>query len=540
MTREDHKKYANDVLAGKIRACEHIKNACRRYLSFFDKYEYRDDEVNKVINFIQKLKHFTGKHNGKNFILSSWQVWIISSIFGFYKSDGSRLTNTVYCELARKNGKTAFISAISLYCLAVDEHGAEVDCLANSAKQANILFQMSCNFASSIDPKNKYFKRYRSMIKFDKTKSFMQVLAADASGNDGYNSSFFCLDEAHEQRDSRLWDVMASSQGMRENPLGVIITTAGFNKYLFCYEFRKTCVEILSGVTSDDSTFAAIYTLDEGDDWKDENNWIKSNPNLGITVQKEYISRQIKQAELNPSLEIGVRTKNLNIWCDTSEIWISNELLLKHTEQIDFNQFEEESVCFVAVDLAAVSDLTAMSVFIPYEGKFYFKTFYYLPESTLVGNPNSRIYMDWKNQGYLKITPGNVTDYDYVTRDILALQENFLIDHVYYDPYNATQWAIDATNAGLPLESFNQNIANFNRPTKEFERSLKLGRVIIDDNPITRWCFSNVSLKEDHCSNMKPFKGEGKAGKIDGVISMLEALGGYLLQPQYSNEIVAM
>ena len=540
MTKVEHQQYAKDVLEGKILACNYIKQACRRYMSYFDKYEYKTEKVNNVINFISKVKHFTGKHNGKPFILQPWQIWIVSSIFGFYKEDGTRLTNTVYIEMSRKQGKTAFISALSLYALSCDEYGAEVDFLANSAKQANIAFQMSSNFASSIDTKNKYFKRYRSMIKFDKTKSFMQVLAADASGNDGYNSSFFVLDEAHEQKDSKLWDVMVSSQGMRENPLGIIITTAGFSKYLFCYSFRRTCTEIISGHKKDDSIFAAIYTLDENDNWEDEKVWIKSNPNLGVTVQKEYIERQINQAKLNPSLETGVKTKNLNIWCDTQDIWIENDLLLDNTQEINITQFEYESVCWMGVDLSAVSDMTALSVMIPHEDKFYFKTYYYLPESCLSNNVNSRLYLDWSKQGYLNITTGNVVDYDAVTKDILKVSEHLLIEKIAYDQYNATQWALDATAEGLPLEPFAQALWHFNQSTKSFERLLKLGRIVIDNNPITRWCFANVVLKEDHNENVKPVKGESRSQKIDGVISILQSLGSYLEQPQFNTEITSL
>jgi len=157
------------------------------------------------------------------------------------------------------------------------------------------------------------------------------VLSSDASGNDGYNSNCFILDEAHEQPDSRLWDVMCSSQGMRENPLAIIITTAGFNMFGFCYGYRKTCLEILSGVKEDDSQFTAIYTLDDDDDWQDENVWIKANPSMGTTVYKDYLAQQVKKAKNNSSLEVGTRTKNFNQWLSSSEIWINNNILLENT-----------------------------------------------------------------------------------------------------------------------------------------------------------------------------------------------------------------
>ena len=530
-------EYAEDVISGKIKACKYVKQACQRFISWFDKYEFRSEKADAVVNFIYNLKHSVGKHNGQNFELLDFQKWIVYSIFGFYyPNTDKRVVNYVYLELARKNGKSAFIAAICLYMLIADgENGSEVEMVANSAKQAKICFTMSSNYLSSIDKKGKYFKRYRDSIKFDKTKSILQILSSDASGNDGYNSYCFVLDECHEQPDSRLWDVMCSSQGMRENSLGIIITTAGFNLFGFCYGYRKVCSEILSGLKEDDSQFIAIYTLDEDDDWEDKENWIKANPSLGQTVSESYLEQQIKKAKNNPSLEVGIRTKNFNQWVSSSDIWISNDLLLESSKKINLKDYKDLTA-YVGVDLAAVSDLTAVSLMIPIDGKFYFWTKYYLPQSALFDNSNSELYKDWKRKGYLTITDGNVTDYDYVLSDILKMNNVVYIDKIAYDAYNATQWAINATAQGLPLEPYSQALWNFNKPTKELERLIKSGKVVIDDNPITRWCFSNVVLKYDHNENVKPTKGESQQ-KIDGVISMIESLGIYLQSPMYNNEI---
>lgn len=535
-----YKSYANKVLNGEIITCNYVKQACKRYLSFFEKYDFRVDKVDKVVNFIRRLRHFTGTHNGKPFELLPYQFWIICSIFGFYyKGTDKRVTNYVYIELARKQGKTALAAAIALYMLVADgEHGSEVEMVANSAKQAKICFDMSSNFLQSVDRKGKYFKRYRDKIKFDYTKSFLQVLSSDASGNDGYNSNCFILDECHEQPDSRLWDVMCSSQGMRQNPLAIIITTAGFNLYGFCYQYRNTCTEILSGAKEDDSQFTAIYTLDDGDDWTDENVWIKANPSLNHTVYKDYLRQQVTKAKNNATLEVGARTKNFNQWLSSSDIWINNNILLSRTEDVNLNDYKDDS-CYMGVDLASVSDMTALSVMIPKDDKLIFKTFYYLPQSALSDNVNAELYKQWKRQGYLTITDGNVTDYDYILRDILKVNECLYINQIAYDQYNATQWAINATTEGLPLEPYSQALWHFNRPTKEFERLVKSNKIIIDNNPITRWCFSNVVLKFDHNDNCKPVKAQDMQ-KIDGVIAMLEALGSYLDTPQYNNIVTAV
>ena len=532
-------EYALNVLSGKITACEYIKLACQRYIDWLQRedLEFRSDKADKVITFCQKLKHFTGRFNNKPFILEEWQKWIIYNVYGFYyKGTDERVIKNVYVEVARKNGKTFFASALCLYALIADgEFNSEVELIANSKKQAQICFDMCSNIITKLDSKHKYFKAYRDKIKFDKTKSFLQVLSSDSGNNDGWNSYFYCADEVHAYPDSKMFDVMKSSQGMRDNPIALAITTAGFNLFSFCYTMRATNIEVLYNTKKDDSQFTAIYTLDDGDDWQDEKNWIKANPNLNVTVKPQYLKEQIQQAKNNTSLEISVRTKNFNQWLATSDIWIGNDVLLKCSEKIELNDYSKY-LAYVGVDLAAVSDLTAVSIMIPTEDKFIFKTIYYLPQSALSDNSNSELYKKWQLQGLLKITKGNVTDYDEITNDIMKIGEIIPIQSIAYDTWNSTSWAIQMTELGQPLEPFSQSLGNFNRPTKEIERLIKSDKVIIDDNAITRFCFGNVVLKHDWNDNVKPTKEENQQ-KIDGVIAMTEALGIYLTKVHYDNKI---
>lgn len=534
--------YPTKVLNNEITSCKYIKLACERFLNWFkrDDIEFREDKVDKVINFISKLKHYTGKHNGKPFILQEWQKFIVANIFGwYYIGTNKRVTKKVYIEVARKNGKSALISAIALYCLIADgENGAEVDVAANTRQQGKILFDMASNFIQGIDSKHKYFKPYRDRIIFNHTKSHMQVFAADATKLDGFNASVFCLDELHAAPNSKLYDVLASSQGMRENPLSIVITSAGFNLFSFCYGMRNICTEILYGVKEDDAQFSAIYALDEDDDYTDSTNWIKSNPNLDVTVTTEYLSEQVVAAKNNKTLEVGVLTKNFGKWCKSSDVWIGNDLLLKSSQKLDISFFKDLNV-YVGVDLASVSDLTAVSVCCELDGMYYFKTWYFLPQSALSDNSNSELYKDWKRKGLLIITDGNVTDYDYILNKILEINQTAYINKVAYDAWNSIQWAIDATSEGLPLEPFSQALWNFNKPTKEFERLIKSGRIVLDDNEITRYCFSNVVLKFDHNENCKPTKLENQQ-KIDGVIAMIQSLGIMIQEPQYNQQILAV
>ena len=535
-------QYVENVASGKVVVGNNIKLAVQRFQTDLqrDDLEFREDVVDGAIDFIGTLKHYTGKSSGQNFVLEDWQAFVVANIVGWYwRGTDNRRYSSSYIEISRKQGKTALAAALCLYFLIADgEDGAEVDLAANSKEQAKIAFSFCSTFTKQLDPKAKYLKAYRDSILLDANNSKLKVFAADDSKLDGFNASFGLIDEYHSAKNSKVRDVIKSSMGMRQNPHLCTITTAGFDKTLPCYKLRSTAIDILNGLKVDDSMFIAIYCLDEDDNWMDEKNWAKCSPNLDITVTSKYIKEQVQSAINNPSEEVGVKTKTLNIWCDTARVWLPETYIVKASKNIDWNSLKD-CPCYVGVDLASTSDLTAVSYLVVKDGLYYFRTDYYLPESALTEKADRELYKYWKQMGLLNITDGNVTDYDYITNDLMRYSNIVNIQKVGYDKYNSTQWAITATDLGLPLEEYPQTLGNFNKPTREMERLLLSGKAVVDNNEITRWCFANVTLKSDYNGNVKPNKSIN-AKKIDGAISMIQALGMYLDTPHYTNEIITI
>ncbi|MFV0323056.1 MAG: terminase large subunit [Bacteroides xylanisolvens] len=435
--------------------------------------------------------------------------------------------------MARKNGKSAFAAALCLYHLIADgESGAAVYLAANSRDQVKDSSWPLCSkFAKGLDPRSKRLEIQRDTIKFDMKNGILKVLAADASKLDGSNPSMFLLDEYHAAKNSEVKDVLQSGQGMRDDPVNIIITTAGFDKLGPCYQFRETCTEVLKDLKEDDTLFSLIYSLDEGDDWKDENVWAKSNPNLGVTVKIKYLREQVQKAVNSPSEEVGIKTKNINMWCDAETVWIPDHYILQASANLDFEQFRDME-CYAGIDLSSTSDLTCADFMFPTKDKYYFKTLYYLPEAALQEKRFKDLYGEWRRQGLITITPGNVTDYDYILNDIMRIREIVFIQKIAYDSWNSTQFVINAEEKGLPMEPFSQALGNFNRPTKEMERLILSGKAVIDNNVINRHCFRNVTMARDRNGNTKPSK-QFEEKKIDGVIAKLEALGIYLVSPRY-------
>ena len=540
----EYYRYAQDVIDGKIVAGELVKLACKRFIDDLERpdLEFRAEIVNRFITFCSLIKHFKGKSAGEQFKLEPWQQFIGANILGFYykNTDDRKYTNSLIC-VARKMGKTCLAAAFCLWFLIGDgESGAEVDLAANSRQQAQIAYEFVQNYARQLDPSGKELKCLRNGIKLKLNDSNLNVFAADSTKLDGFNASFALIDEYHAAKDSRLYDVLKSSQGQRKNPHLMVISTVGFSITSPFKKLYDTDCEILHGLKEDDSTFAMIFALDDGDDWRDETVWRKIAPNLDITVTTKYLREQVIQAENNVSAETGILVKNFNVWQQVTNIWIPDSYVNRCFKKISYSDFNEDtSLCYCGTDLASVGDMTAVSCLFTKDDddKLYFITEYFLPETALTESPNRELYKQWKRQGLLTITEGNVTDYVYVTKMLIKRNSHIPIRKIAYDSWNSVQWATDSTEVGLPLEPFSQSIGNFNRPTRELERLIRSQKVVFQTNEITRWMFRNVLLKHDHNDNVKPTKGGTGNQKIDGVIAILEALGIYLLEPRYGNEI---
>lgn len=535
--------YAHGVLNGEIVACEYVRLACQRFVDWFDRDDIYFDlnAVDKIINLIYKLKHTAGRFNNKPFKLLPWQQFIICNLFGWKHNDTNlRVTRNVFVMVSRKNGKTCLATAICIAALLADgNHESEIDFVANSRAQSHIAFDMASNQCKSIDPNQKIFKRFRSEIRVPALESKIQVLASDSISLDGYNASICVLDEFHSQKDWSLYNVMKSSQGSREQPIFLTITTAGFliGELYPCYSMWKNSIDILRNEKQDDTTFSMIFQLDPDDLWDDEAVWEKCCPSIDKTVYKQYMRDEIHAAKNNRSLEVGVKTKNLNMWMQSEEVWLPDTLISSSQQQLDIDDLIEmgakELTC--GVDLSAVSDLTAASLCAKIDNKYYFKNFAFLPEDCLIEGSNKEMYKQFKRNKYLNITQGNVVDYDYLVSLLKDIDNRLMIYKVFYDSWNATYFSIKMQENGFDMIPFSQSPGNFSKYVKEFERQLRMNNIVIDKNPITNWCFANSTLKFDINNNCKPIKSDNKYSKIDIVIAMIQAFAAQLDINNYFN-----
>ena len=531
MKHRGYLDYVKDIKEGLIPSGNLMKQAVARFEAFLDRDDIYFDEkcVDECIDFIATLKHFLGKSAGKPFILEPFQEFVIANVFGLkWKSTGFRVCREMYMQVARKCGKDALLAAICLYMMIIDgEASPEIICAANSTEQSRILFNYISQFANSIDKNESVIKHYRNFISTPFNNGICKVISSDASKQDGGNTSCFALDEFHEARDRRMYDVLKSSQAMREQPLAVILTTAGFSLESPCHDMYELGVQVLGGVKDMDNFFPFIWQLDPDDDWTDPKNFIKCQPNLGVTVTEEFMKEEINKAKVDPTAETGVKTKTFNIWCSSELQWIKPEVMVQVMQDIKLEDYEGYS-CIVGVDLSSVGDMTAVSAMIPIENKRIFFNWSFLPEDTYVNHPNKALYEKFHKAGELDITIGNVIDHDVITNKIAWINTICPVMAIYYDPYNSSQWAVNMTELGYNLQPYGQNIGNMTRPTKEFQRLVLSGEMVMQKSSNFLWQIMGASIKEDMNQNIKVVKTSYNRQKIDNVIACITALGGFL------------
>lgn len=542
MTQIDDSKiyiqYAKSVVTGEEVAGKLIKLACQRFLDWMDRDDiYFDaEDVDKKIKFVSKFKLTESPFTGQPFILLPYQQWIFANIFGFkYIKDGEKTDNRVIKNvlllMARKQGKTQLAAALMLATLVMDNKTSVTGyTIANSGEQASLAFKHITDLCESVDPKQKIFYRGKARIikniEIPVTKSRIRVLNSDTSKLDGLNPQIFIQDEAHAAKSTDIWGVMKTGMGTRHNGLAICISTTGWligDDYPL-YSQWNACKKILEGAVEDDSWFPALYQVDPDDDWKDETVWKKACPSLGVTMSIDSLRADFQNALTNPTMEIQFKTKQLNMWVQTSTTWLTMEELKEVTQPFELTDFDpEDDYCYVGVDIAERSDLCVLSTLVDKDGKKWFKAFPFICERALERSKNKELYRKWVKNGYLELIKGESIDLDLVIQKLMNINEQLPIAVVAYDSWHSRQLCIKCENEGIPTKAVQQSIAQFTDPTNEFEHLVLTRKCIIDSNPVIRWCFANVSMVHDHNGNRKPDK-ESQANKIDIVIAFIQSL----------------
>lgn len=532
-------EYARQVVAGKIAACQWIKLACSRHIgdveeSKRDDYPWLFDAEAGIdaVKFIETLPHTKDRWAAKKQLLTlePWQIWVVACIFGWLrKSDGLRRFREAYIEVPRKNGKSHLAAGIGLYCFVADGvHGAEVYSGATTEKQAWEVFRPARIMAQRSRLLCAHYGIEVNASNLLRLSDYARFEPLIGKPGDGASPSCAIVDEFHEHDTPGLYDTMITGMGARENPLMLVITTAGTNTAGPCYEKRVEVTRMLNGTVPSDRLFGAIWTLDRGDDWTSPESWAKANPNLGVSVGRDYLEAQVAQAVRNTSKQNTVRCKHFNQWVGAKAAWLNMEQWRAcgdaslHVE--DFKDFPAYSALDLAtrIDVAARGELIVKKI----EGRnhYYWFPHFYLPESAIDTSKNAAIYRGWVIDGHIEMMAGDEIEFSEIQSQILELPKTVDLRELAYDPWQATQMAQALRDQGVETVEFRNTVANLSPAMRELEAAISSGRFHHNENPVMDWMASNVVAKADAKDNLFPRK-EVPDNKIDGMIALLMAIG---------------
>ena len=450
-------------------------------------------------------------------------------LFGWKRADGTRRYRTAYLEVAKKNGKSTILSAVSLYLLTSDGEGAPEGYInACDRAQADIIFRESSRMVAASPELKAHLEVIDSKKRIVYAKS-NGVLIANSSvvdSKDGLNPSFVFFDELHRQPDRALFEVFEYASISRDQPLHIYITTAGEDEAGVWHEQRVKSEGINDGSIPDTTHLGVVYRADPRDDIDDPATWRKANPSLGVTMDEDEFRRKLEEAKRNPVALANFKRLRLNL------ITRGSDKLLPAEAWDLCNRPPGEiggATVFGGLDLASTTDLAAFVwSWFDADDDLCVGAKFYLPEDSIVqAEHRDKVpYRVWAERGHLTLTPGSVIDYAWILADIVAFATENDLGKVFADPYNATQLCSQlAESHGVPVEFLRQGFLSLSSPTKELLRLVLAGRVKHGGHPVLTWNARNAVATSDPAGNLKLDKAKSRL-KIDGMAALVNSLAG--------------
>ena len=500
--------------------------------------------------FTEKIKHSSGQWAGEPFELQPWQRDdVIYPLFGWVNPDtGYRRFRVSYEEIPKKNGKSALASAIGLYFLIADEEaGAECYSLGSDSSQAQIVHSEACNMVKASEELSEILNINRSSnaINFDATSSTYRALSSSPQGKHGYKIHFACSDEMHCWKGDQLWDAIKYGFRMRRQPMHLIITNAGDDLQSICYKQREKAQAIIEGSYTDHRYHALIYSADKKDalgeleSVKDGATSLpvarKCNPSIDVILEEDDLLADVKDALQVPREIPNLLRFTYGVWDMATDPWLDVEQF--QACEIDWDdQWTIGRDCWIGLDLAKTSDTTAAVICYhdDEDNSYRMESRFWLPQASVEKYAHMIDYKEWRDSGDIKVTPGDVCDYNVVLDDLLELSEKHCLQQILFDPYNAEHLMQQfQEQTGIERKVFPQTIVHFAEPTKEFERLILNKQLMLKRNDCWRFQASVVTVKNDVNNNIRPVKpSKDSIKKIDGIVAAVMSLGGAMSQPR--------
>ena len=529
-------QYAKDITDGTILANKYIRLQCQSFLNDLNtnqhdtdfRWEFSEALADHALGFMQLFKYVEGTVAGQQVEFSPWQAFLIANAYGWVDkaNDGIRRYTRLISLVGRKNAKSTVLALVGLYELRFGPEGSQLVTMATQKEQAKLVWNMSGRMAETSDRRLiPGYNRTVSAMSNKDTWNRYWPLSKESKRLDGLNIRLAIIDEAAAIRDENLFDVVTSSMGSQLSPQTWMITTgqtgAESNPFMRSLDYGK---KVLDGSINDDRVFTLAYALEEGDDWNDPSKWIKSNPNLGLSVSLEFLTEEMREAENITSKAVNFKVKYCNLFLSTAEAWL--DVSLWNACAVP-KMLTEGLPLYVGLDMGATSDLTAVSLLWASGGQYYVDYQAWLPEEAFKSCPKHvrSVYDQAAASGILRVTEGNVSDHDAVYDYLIDIAEHSNLKEVAFDSWSAVMLTSKLTEAGLPMVRYDQSMKSMSPASKEAEVIIRNRAIGHLGDPFISWCFNNCEVYTDANENIKVRKGPDPALKIDPIIAMIMAVG---------------
>jgi phage terminase large subunit-like protein len=482
----------------------------------------------RAVRFINNLT-LSDDFQGAPFCLRPWQAAIPRQLFGTLTPEGLRRYRRCFIFLPRKQAKTQLSAAIALtVVLGLGLKGQTVLLAASDRGQASHLFEKA---AEMIEASPYLSRRCRILyslkrIETREGRNVLKVISADGRRQLGQNPSVVILDELLTQPDRKLHDSLATSFGTRREPLMILISTAGNDRGTLVHEEYTYACSVRDGKVIDPTYLPVIYEALPTDDWTSEETWAKAMPALGDFGDLAFFRSEFARAKADPAQEAIFKQFYLNLWVSAATKWLNRE----GWDLCGTAKFDPASLlgkrCFGGLDLSNKSDLSAFVLVFPMGDGSYRVLFWgWIPEEYARKHDGrgGNKYLEWAKQGLITLTPGYYQDQRLIQAKILELKKLYKIERLLFDPWNATQMAVQLLEKGMKLEECRQGYNTMNEPTKELGVLIGTEQLHHNGNACLDWQAENAVSLHDAYGNLKLDK-QHSADKIDGMVCLTMGL----------------
>lgn len=478
--------------------------------------------------FPECITHVKGAMAGMPFVLRPWQQAIVGCLYGWKRPNGTRRYRRGLVFVPRKNGKTTLAAGLGSKALVCDgELGAEIYCAAADRPQAALVFGQAKAMFHAEPWLEGQVTVYKKAIEHHKTGGVFSVVSADADTKHGYNTHLAIIDELHAQKNADLVDAFDTSTGARVEPLILHVTTSDFDRPSICNEICDYGRQVRDGILRDESFLPVMFELDgaDKDRWDEPKMWYKANPNLGVSLSLDYLTRQCNKAKESPRFENTFKRLHLNIKTEQDSRFLNMELWDKCGGDVDPEALIGQ-LCYGGLDLASTTDVASFQLYFPDTHSVL--SYFWIPaDGAHQRERRDRVtYSAWAREGLIKMTPGNVIDYATIKADICELGKRYNIRDTGGDRWNLEMLRQEMAEIGVDIIGFGQGFASMSAPTKELERLVLSGELRHGGNAVLRWMAANTMVASDPAENIKPKKPhKSSPHRIDGIVALVMAIG---------------